>query len=116
EQAGVGYWGYGNGATFFDYDRDGLPDLLVANYFPEAVPDPQTGRMRRLDLWDPFTTKVMHESFTHATNGGRNVLYRNLGGNRFEDVTEKVGLTYSGWTLAAAVGDLDGDGWPDLYL
>ena len=116
DEAGVGYWGYGNGATFLDYDRDGRLDLLVGNYFPEALPDPKTGRMRRLDLWDPFTTRVMHESFTHAKNGGRNVLYRNLGGNRFEDVTERVGLTYPGWTLAVGSADLNNDGWPDLYL
>jgi hypothetical protein len=115
-RAGVGFWGYGNGATFLDYDRDGLLDLLVGNYFPEALPDPATGSPRRVDLWDPFTTQVMHESFTHAKNGGRNVLYRNLGGNRFEDVTEAVGLGYRGWTLAVGAADLDNDGWPDLYL
>src|SRR5262249_38602652 len=32
-QAGVGSWGYTNGATFLDYDRDGRLDLLVTNYF-----------------------------------------------------------------------------------
>ena len=114
-EAGVGYWGYGNGATFLDYDRDGRLDLLVGNYFAATLPDPQTGEPRRNDLWAPFTTRVMHESFTHATNGGRNVLYRNLGG-RFEDVTDEVGLAYTGWTLAVGAADLDNDGWSDLYL
>lgn len=114
--SGTGFWGYGNGATFVDYDRDGLLDLFLGNYFPEAVPDPATGKQRKLDLWDPFTTRVMHESFTRATNGGRNVLYRNLGNNRFEDVTEKVGLGYTGWTLSVGAADLDNDGWPDLYV
>ncbi len=114
--AGVGFWGYGNGATFLDYDRDGRLDLMVGNYFPEALSDPASATVRRLDLWDPFTTRVMHESFTHARNGGRNVLYRNLGENRFEDVTLEVGLTHTGWTLAVGAADLDNDGWPDLYL
>ena len=116
ETSGTGFWGYGNGATFVDYDRDGSLDLFVGNYFPEAVPDPATGKPRRLDLWDPFTTRVMHESFTGAKNGGRNVLYRNLGNDRFEDVTGKVGLGYTGWTLAVGAADLDNDGWPDLYV
>jgi hypothetical protein len=116
DETGTGYWGYGNGATFVDYDRDGLLDLFVGNYFPEALPDPTTGKARRLDLWDPFTTKVMHESFTRAQNGGRNVLYRNLGNHRFEDVTESVGLSYTGWTLSVGAADLDNDGWPDLYV
>ena len=116
EASGTGFWGYGNGATFVDYDRDGLLDLFVGNYFPETLPDPETGAPRRVNLWDPFTTKVMHASFTRATNGGRNVLYRNLGGNRFEDVTEKAGLRFTGWTLAVGAADLDNDGWPDLYV
>lgn len=116
DRAGVGFWGYGNGATFFDYDRDGLPDLLVENYFPETVIDPVSGKTVRNDLWHPVTTKVMHESFTHAKNGGRNALYRNIDGHRFEDVTERAGLTYTGWTLAAESADLDNDGWPDLYM
>ena len=116
DASGTGFSGYGNGATCFDYDRDGLLDLFVGNYFPDALPDPATGKLRRLDLWDPFTTRVMHESFTKATNGGRNVLYHNLGGNRFEDVTEKAGLGYTGWSLSVGAADLDNDGWPDLYV
>ena len=116
QASGTDYWGYGNGATFVDYDRDGWLDLFVGNYFPEAVPDPETGTSRRLDLWDPFTTRVMHESFTRAQNGGRNVFYRNLGNHRFEDVTEQLGLGYTGWSLAVGAADLDNDGWPDLYV
>jgi hypothetical protein len=117
--AGVGYWGYANGATFFDYDRDGRLDILVGNYFAEKVPHPGTGELVRNDLWHPVTTRVMHETFTHADNGGRNVLYRNEStseGIRFEDVTEHVGLTYTGWTLAVGAGDLNNDNWPDLYI
>ena len=117
-EAGVDYWGYGNGATFLDYDRDGRLDLLVGNYFAESVVDPKTVERVRNDLWHPVTTRVMHETFTHARNGGRNVLYRNVseGGTiRFADVTESVGMTFTGWTLAVGSGDLNNDGWPDVY-
>jgi hypothetical protein len=37
-------------------------------------------------------------------------------GRHFVDVTEKVGLRTGGWTTSAAWGDLDGDGFPDLYV
>jgi hypothetical protein len=114
--AGVGYWGYANGATFLDYDRDGALDILVGNYFAEKVLDPASGQMVRNDLWHPVTTRVMHETFTHAKNGGRNVLYRNRGDGTFADVTDSAGLGYTGWTLSVGAGDLNNDGWPDLYL
>lgn len=118
-EAGVDYWGYGNGATFLDYDRDGRLDLLVGNYFAEVVVDPKTGQTVRNDLWHPVTTRVMHETFTHARNGGRNVLYRNVSAGgviRFEDVSKAVGMTFTGWTLAVGSGDLNNDGWPDVYV
>jgi hypothetical protein len=115
-QAGVDYWGYANAATFLDYDRDGLLDILVCNYFAEEVKDPRTGKMVRNDLWNPATTRVMHETFTHARNGGHKVLYRNRGDGTFEDVTEKVGINTTFWTLAVGSGDLNNDGWPDLYV
>jgi len=115
ERAGVGYWGYGNAATFVDYDRDGRLDLLVGNYFADSLPDSR-GVMARSDLWNPVTTRVMHSTFTHADNGGRTLLYRNLGDGRFEEVARDVGLRFKGWTLAAGAADLNNDGWPDLYL
>ena len=115
-QAGVDCWGYFNAATFLDYDRDGLLDILVCGYFAEEVKDPHTGKMVRNDLWHPVSTRVMHETFTHARNGGHKILYRNRGDGTFEDVTEKVGLNSGLWTLAVGAGDLNNDGWPDLYI
>ncbi len=114
--AGVGYWGYGNGATFVDYDRDGRLDLLVGNYFADSLPDPKTGRMARSNLWSPITTRVMHSTFTHADNGGRTRLYHNRGDGTFAEVAEASGLHFRGWTLAVGAADFNNDGWPDLYL
>jgi hypothetical protein len=57
----------------------------------------------------------MQESFEFANNGGHNVLLHNVGG-RFEDVTAQTGTDSTRWTLAVASADMNGDGWPDLYL
>ena len=70
-----------NTALWLDYDRDGRLDLFLGGYYSEDV-----------NLWKLADTKMMPESFEYAKNGGRKYLYRNLGGGRFEEVSEKVGL------------------------
>jgi hypothetical protein len=57
-----------------------------------------------------------------VTGWGRLALFHNVaspsspGGRRFEEVTDRAGLTDHLWSTSAAWGDLDGDGWPDLYV
>ncbi|MHC4821112.1 MAG: FG-GAP repeat domain-containing protein, partial [Planctomycetota bacterium] len=45
-----------------------------------------------------------------------NRLYRNRGDGTFEDVTAESGTGDTGWGCGVAVGDVDGDGWPDLHV
>jgi enediyne biosynthesis protein E4 len=80
----------GQGIALLDYDGDGRVDLFVTN-------GGTFDRWRRGEL-----------------PGAR--LYRNLGGWRFADVTVESGLAAPVWGTGAAAADLDGDGWPDLYL
>jgi len=103
--AGLRRWINSNGAIWFDYDRDGLLDLYVTAYFRDDV-----------DLWKLTTTRIMHNSFEFASNGGKNRLFRNVGGGKFEDVTDRLGVGSTRWTLAAASADFNDDGWPDIYL
>ncbi|MFT5466238.1 MAG: hypothetical protein ACI8UO_001336 [Verrucomicrobiales bacterium] len=81
-------------STLLDYDRDGFVDVYL------AVNGDSINEVPRI----PF----------YARNGQPNRLFRNVGGKKFEDVTEKAGVGDTGWSLATCAGDLDGDGWTDI--
>jgi hypothetical protein len=105
EQAGLPRWINANSAIWFDYDRDGKLDLFVAGYYDE-----------KFDLWNLKDTKMMPESFEYAQNGGRKYLFHNLGGGKFEEVAEQLGIKTRRWALAAVAADLRGTGYPDLFI
>ncbi|HVY76343.1 MAG TPA: CRTAC1 family protein [Puia sp.] len=105
EGSGLPAWVNANSAIWFDFDNDGLLDLFLGGYYNDSL---------HLDSLN--TTKMMPESFRYANNGGRKYLLKNLGGGKFKDVTEAYGLTSTKWTLAAAAADLNGDGYPELFV
>jgi len=107
--AGVGYVGHSSGAVFFDYDRDGRLDLFVVN-----VGKYTTDARGRGGYYVAYENAFQGHMFPERTE--RSVLYRNLGNNRFEDVTDKTGLVDNGWSGDATITDFNEDGWPDLYV
>ena len=54
--------------------------------------------------------------FVLSGKGGTNRMYHNEGGGRFRDVTEKLGLQSSGWAQGVCAGDIDNDGYTDLFV
>ncbi|MRX70088.1 Repeat domain-containing protein [Flavobacterium resistens] len=86
--------------TFFDYDKDGDLDLFVANYPPTKF-NSATGDYVQMML--------------HVKDNESGHLYRN-DGNHFTNVTEQAGVKNYGLSLSATVGDLNNDGWPDIYV
>ncbi|HYR96745.1 MAG TPA: VCBS repeat-containing protein [Candidatus Binatus sp.] len=87
---------WGSMPVVADYDRDGFLDLYVVRMGDEERTTPRPNYQAR--------------------NGVPSTLYRNDGDGTFTDVTHQAHVGYTGWGLAGAWGDYDGDGWPDLYV
>jgi hypothetical protein len=100
---------HSSGAVFFDYDGDGKLDLFVANVGVYTTTEKREGAPYE-GLKDAFSGHL------HPDRSERSVLYRNVGGGRFEDVTESSGLTNTAWSGDAAAFDYDGDGRLDLFV
>jgi hypothetical protein len=98
EPAGVRQAGSQSFATwFFDYDNDGRPDLFVTGYY--------------------FSTdQTIRNYLGLPTTAGTMTLYRNQGGGKFQDVTKETRLDRINTPMGANFGDIDNDGYPDIYL
>lgn len=81
---------------FFDFDNDGRLDLLVTDYSADM-------------------NEVFRSYLGYPTTGGQPLLYRNEGG-RFREMSVEAGLQRPLLPMGANYGDLDSDGWPDLFL
>jgi hypothetical protein len=106
--AGVSDPLWSTSAAFFDYDRDDDLDLFVANYldFTVAGNKPCTDTAGARDYCGPRAYRPVPDR-----------LYRNEGGGRFTNVTERAGIARAdGAGLGVATGDYNGDGWLDLYV
>jgi enediyne biosynthesis protein E4 len=104
--AGEGRWG--SSASFFDFDRDGLLDLYVANYVDYAVAKDKKchNYTSARDYCAPTTYPAVP-----------GILYRNRGNGSFENVSVKAGITRAfGNGLGVVAVDFDGDGWQDLFV
>ncbi len=84
-------------AWFFDYDNDGWLDIFVSGFLPEAG-------------------HVVADYLGREGAGETPRLYRNRGDGTFENVTRAVGLDRVVYTMGSNFGDLDNDGWLDIYL
>ena len=78
------------GLAVFDFNNDNLPDIYFVNALTVDT------------AYDPKSAP--------------SVLYKNLGGLKFEDVSEESGLAYPGWGMGACTADIDGDSWQDVFV
>jgi hypothetical protein len=99
ENYGIANKDHSIAAGFLDYDRDGDLDLYVMN----------NTLNKRMDA--SYRPKINDGS---AANNDK--LYRNNGNGTFTDVTIRAGIVYEGFGLGLAMGDVNKDGYPDLYI
>lgn len=96
-KAGVPGTGRGFATWFFDYDNDGFPDLFTTSYFASVDETIRT------------YLKLPHNAQTLK-------LYKNMGDGTFRDVTEETALDKVYMPMGANFGDIDNDGYLDIYL
>lgn len=119
--AGLDRYQISTATNVLDLDQDGRLDVLVGNVMQTHLPGyaaPLPYSIFRLPAAahadDRRMFNVMHRSWHNADNADENWFFRNLGGGRFAQ--QDVGLAGKRWTMAMATGDLNDDGWPDVYI
>jgi hypothetical protein len=109
--SGLNYVGHSSSAVFFDYDRDGRLDLFLVNV------GRYTTNSKAGDGYKYYVgIDKAFEGHLKPALAEPSILYGNAGGNRFVDVSKRVGLQDLSWSGDASAVDVNDDGWLDLYV
>ena len=105
-QAGVEDQAAGMGISVADFDVDGRPDFYVTNMFSAAG--------NRIAYQDRFKRGEGDQRRQIQRLSLGNSLFRNLGGGRFQDVSDRAGVRMGRWGWGARFCDLNNDGYDDI--
>ncbi|MEO8426882.1 MAG: CRTAC1 family protein [Verrucomicrobiota bacterium] len=109
KEAGLDYSGHSSGAVFFDFDNDGLLDLFLVNV-GVYTSDKEGRGGYYIALTDAFYGHLYPDRTEFS------ILYKNLGGKKFKDVSKELNLRDGSWSGDATFVDLNQDNFPDLYV
>lgn len=101
---------FGMSVSWGDYDRNGWMDAYVANMWSAAG--------KRITTQDRFKPGISEEERAHFLRFARgNTLLRNsANGSKFEDVSERAGVTMGRWAWSSPFLDINNDGWEDILV
>jgi enediyne biosynthesis protein E4 len=104
-------WG-AMGIKFFDADNDGRPDLFITDMHSDMSVEvgPEREATKSMMQW---TTDFLQGDETKYIFG--NSFFHNLGNGRFEEISDRLGVE-NYWPWGPSVGDLNADGWPDIFI
>ena len=102
------------GCAFVDYDHSGRVSLFVAQYVDLDLAKTPVPGSSETCMWKGIAVMCG----PRGLKGTRSELFRNNGDGTFTDVSEKSGVakTAAYYCFTALTGDLDNDGWPDIYV
>ena len=98
------------GCDIADFNNDGLPDVMVADMYPE---DPVKQKNQPGHTND-YHDKLAREGFHHQLV--RNTLQLNIGNGTFSDIAHYSGLAHTDWSWSTLFADFDNDGFKDVFV
>jgi hypothetical protein len=109
EESGVLDQASGMSVSWGDADRDGRMDLCVANMYSYAG-----SRITRQEMFQPNDEDSIRSVYQRFAKG--NSLFRNRGGDRFEEVSAEAAVEMGRWAWSSLFADINNDGWEDLVV